>query len=170
MREDLLAAQGERKDLQVKVDEVRKDFTELRDRERKAEEAAQELEAQNGTLQRNYVRLERDFKDRSTELSEKNLILTNIREHYKIDPQQATVPPIRGLVRKSDSDTGILVLNVGSENQVQLNYEFKVVRGDKFIGSVRVKDLYPTWCGAVVVREMLKEPIQPGDQVVTVLN
>lgn len=169
MRQDLLAARSESKDYLAKADAVRDRFAELSDQERRAVEAAAELQAQNESLQRSLAELDRSSAKREDELKQKDLILARLRDQG-VSVADTSVPPIRGTVMAVDPESGVVVLNVGKSSSVQVGYEFTVVRGDRYVGRVRVREVDPGWCGATLVEKMQKDKIKVGDQAVTVLD
>ena len=83
---------------------------------------------------------------------------------------QFPAEPIRATVRAVNSQRGLAVLNVGSENDppVQKGYRFLIHRGREFIAAVEVVNVDKDMCAAEVVPPTEEGAIiQVGDQAVT---
>ena len=63
-------------------------------------------------------------------------------------------------------EIGCVVINLGSKQGVKVGMPFKVTRGDKLIGTVRVVDARQGFAGTVIQNlASEKEPIRLGDTV-----
>jgi len=74
---------------------------------------------------------------------------------------------IRGRVTGVRESAGLVVINVGSQDEVQSGYPFIVYRGAEFIAKIVVDKVYPEMSVANI--EISKSPIQVGDTVTTKL-
>lgn len=170
MRQELLAAHNERQRAQQEAHKAlsERDMAQ-RDRAQALSMAA-DMEAQWETLQRDQRKMQQDYEALARELDQKNLVLTKLKDQYGEIDVDAAVPRIRGTVMVVDEKSGVVVLNVGANNQVRVGYQFSVVRDDKYVGRVQVTDVNPDWAGAVLVPGMQKMAIKAGDQVSTVIE
>ncbi len=128
-----------------------------------------DLEAQMEGLQRDAVDLERKYQQASTDLRQREQMLARLKQQG-YDIEGGALPRITGTVMAVDEASGVVVLNVGSNNQVKVGHQFSVIRDDKFMGKIQVTDVNPAWAGAVLVRGMQKGTIKIGDQVATVIE
>lgn len=78
------------------------------------------------------------------------------------------LPDIKGKVIGVDATTNIVVINVGSKQQVRKNYDFTLFRGDKFVAVVNVFDVQDELCAARVITR--NTAIQQGDNAWTRLQ
>ncbi len=96
------------------------------------------------------------------ELSKRNI------EARKVIKGLIALPDIKGKVIGVDSTTNIVVINVGSKQQVRKNYDFTLFRDDKFVAVVNVFDVQEELCAARVVTR--NTAIQQGDNAWTRLQ
>ena len=96
------------------------------------------------------------------ELSKRNI------EARKVISGLIALPDIKGKVIGVDATTNIVVINVGSKQQVRKNYDFTLFRGDKFVAVVNVFDVQEELCAARVVTR--NTTIQQGDNAWTRLQ
>lgn len=75
-------------------------------------------------------------------------------------------PPVNAKVLQVEEAVGIVILNVG-KGKVKPGMEFILSRGDKYIGKVRVRNIYDDMCSALMIRELMKEPVQIADTAQT---
>ena len=79
-------------------------------------------------------------------------------------------PPIDALVEEVDSNLNLVVLSVGSEDEVKEGVEFTIYREDKFVGKVRVSKVYENLAGARVLFTAEGSDIRQGDRATTRIN
>jgi hypothetical protein len=72
---------------------------------------------------------------------------------------------ISGTVLSVDPDDGLVVLDKGLDDGVEVGFTFSVYRGALFKGKVRVDRVEPHRCFARVFPE--KSPMAPGDRAAT---
>jgi chromosome segregation ATPase len=107
---------------------------------------------------------------RAAELMEQNLqlnvTLENLRERYDIGEitlAAAPVEPVRGRIVRTVSDAGLVVLSVGTDDNVQQGMEFMVSRGTDYVGKVRVRTTERDMATAVVLPDVTQGEIIVGD-------
>ena len=107
---------------------------------------------------------------RAAELMEQNLqlkvTLENLRERYDIGEitlAAAPVDPVRGRIVRTVSDAGLVVLSVGTDDNVQQGMEFMVSRGTDYVGKVRVRTTERDMATAVVLPDVTQGEIMVGD-------
>ena len=79
-------------------------------------------------------------------------------------------PPIDALVVELDSNLNLVVLSVGSQDEVKEGVEFTIYREDKFVGKVRVSKVYANLAGARVLFTAEGSDIRQGDRATTRIN
>ncbi len=105
---------------------------------------------------------------------EQDVLLDKARERG-FDPRMVltgdiNVPAVAGRVLQVEEAVGIAILSVGKKNKVRPGMEFVISRGDKYIGKVRVRNIYEDMCSAVILQDLTKEPIQVNDLAQTINN
>ena len=79
-------------------------------------------------------------------------------------------PPIDALVEEVDTNLSLVVLSVGSQDEVKEGAEFTIYREDKFVGKVRVNKVYENLAGARVLFTAEGADIKQGDRATTRIN
>jgi hypothetical protein len=80
-------------------------------------------------------------------------------------------PVIKGVVRKADNNSGLVMLSVGSDDGVKKGMTFEVVRlPQKYIGRVEVYELDDEVSYCRIMPAMTEDPIEEGDYVATRLQ
>jgi len=74
---------------------------------------------------------------------------------------------VPGKVLQVEEAVNIVILNVGEKDEVKPGMEFVISRGDKYVGKVRVRNIYRDMCSATILPEMTKEALQVGDTAQT---
>jgi myosin heavy subunit len=75
--------------------------------------------------------------------------------------------PITASVLEVDEATGIVILNVGTKDEVKPGTEFVISRGEKYIGKVRVRNIFNDMSSAINLPEVQKAPIEIADTAQT---
>lgn len=96
------------------------------------------------------------------ELSKRNI------EAQQVIAGLQKLPDIRGKVLQVDSDQNLVVLNVGRNQGVRKNFEFKLWRDDQFLATVYVDDVQDNMSAARIVTQV--QPVQRGDNAWTRLG
>ena len=101
-----------------------------------------ELETTRTQLSNEVTDLKVALEDKRKKLDEAEAIFAELWERG-IEPRTVIgshriIPDIQAKITGVDLDTGLVVLNAGSEAGVRKNFDFTVYRGDKYIATVRV--------------------------------
>ena len=148
------------------------------------------LKAENNTLytklsasETRSNQLEKENADLSTSLKTATAELTKAQETLKLNDavfaelsrrnvawrelitQWATLPDIKAKVVNVDTESNIVLLNVGEKQGVKKNYEFTIFRDGAFVAKINVFDVQENLCAAHVV--VPKLAIQRGDNAWT---
>lgn len=167
---DVRAAHEERKNALADRDQARAERDQAVAIQKADSAQAADLQSQLELLRLTHVDLDKRYQDVVRDLQKKDVILAKLKDQYGEIYVEGAQPRIRGTVMMVDEASGVVVMNVGSNNQVKVGYEFSVTRDDKFIGKIQVTDVNPDWAGAVLVRGMSKGTVKIGDQVATVIE
>jgi hypothetical protein len=146
---------GENQNLLAELTAERTRAAELADAKSVLESRNDELKAE---LAQARERIELD-EEVFAELQRRNI------EAYRVIQQFKTYPDIEGRVVTVDPETNLVVLSVGSKDQVRKNFEFTVYRDDDFVATVNVFDVREDKCAARIVAR--KQPVQVGDFAAT---
>jgi len=81
------------------------------------------------------------------------------------------VPHIEAAVLRAsfDSEPGLVMLNVGSNNDVKRGYTFQIFRGGTYKGEVRVENVQADFCSAVITGMNPGTTMAQGDRATTLL-
>ena len=74
---------------------------------------------------------------------------------------------IEGFVAGVDEKLGLVILSVGSDDDVEVGFEFTVYRRDKFIALVMVENVQEDMSGARVIHLDKGAKVRAGDSVTT---
>jgi len=118
-----------------------------------------------------------DARDRITSLEKEVAGLQDTQEQLALQIEYAksagfefdkivAPPAINGFVKAVDNATGIVILSVGADDSVKKGFRFYVYRGDVYLGSVIVDEVYADLCAASAREDLLGE-VKPNDQVTT---
>lgn len=73
---------------------------------------------------------------------------------------------VDAMVVEVKNDLSLIIANIGKKQGVQLGMSFKVLRSQKYLGTVRVVNVRERICGAVIQNLIsIKMPIQQGDHL-----
>ncbi len=170
IRNDIQAAHEERKLAVKDRDEARAARDEAVTVQKEDSARAIDLEGQWQRLQGDHVALQKKYEEAANDLAKKDVVLAKLKEQHGELYVEGAQPRIRGTVMMVDETSGVVVMNIGANNQVKVGYEFSVTRDEKYIGKIQVTDVNPDWAGAVMVRGMSKGTVKIGDQVATVIE
>jgi hypothetical protein len=175
----LIKAQKEKNDLQAKLRENETEIVQLLKRieetERKSAVWANPSTASTADLQ---AQLEDTRKQLDAAEREKALLFDKIRAFQERPTQLETEkkrrlpaggdPGIRGKVLAVNQAYNFVVLNLGGRQGVEPNSEMLVLRGDAYIGKIRISSVEPaTAIGDIITSSLARGvQVQPGDTVI----
>lgn len=131
--------------------------------QRDAEEALAAANTQIGDLLASNVSLEDSVSSLNTRL----MVLAEVT-NTNLDDIMAQ-PQIEGAVLdvRYDLSPGLVMLNVGSDNEVQRGFTFEIFRGSTYKGKVRVENVQGKFCSAVIIDAKAGTTIAQGDRAAT---
>ena len=83
-------------------------------------------------------------------------------------PNEPVATTITGEVIETQTDRQRVILNVGSENNVQLGDAFTVLRDGEYVGWVKVSEVFAKTSSAFIISRLTVDEIQQGDHVTAV--
>lgn len=190
-RSDLSEAQANTQRLTNSVDAIQENNRQLQgDKDRavearheaegakeSAEEAQQEAESNLVDAQGEIESLNNMVADKETEIvalnstiSELNTQLATVVELTGVSFDQITAQPaIDATVVRAvhDISPGLVALNRGSEAGVKVGYTFEIYNGGQYKGQVRVENVRPNMCTALVTTAVSGTTIGQGDSAAT---
>jgi hypothetical protein len=107
------------------------------------------------------------LEDQVSTLNTRLLVLADVTgtniEDIMVQPQ------IEGAVLdvRYDLSPGLVMLNVGSDNDVQRGFTFEIYRGSTYKGKVRVENVQGKYCSAVIIDAKAGTTIAQGDRAAT---
>ncbi len=130
---------------------------------RDAEEAAQTAQAQIADLERELTSMRNQVSQLETRLQ----VLVNVTgvsyEDIQAQPQiDAAVLDVR-----LDLSPGLVMLNVGSNQDVKRGYTFEIYKGSRYKGQVRVENVQGDVSSALITRTVDGVQISQGDRAAT---
>ncbi|BBM88217.1 YfbK domain-containing protein [Candidatus Uabimicrobium amorphum] len=87
------------------------------------------------------------------------------KQGVRLDLLQAREKPLNGVVTAISKSLPLIMLSVGSDNDVRKGDQFTIFRDNKYIGEAVVEEVYKEACAARILQR--KESIQKGDSVTT---
>lgn len=142
------------------------------DAEEKEKQARDNLIRVEGELQRAQDQIE-SLEMRITDLDREKEQVTNVLEHAK---QQGfdiasimAVPAINAFIEEVNNEIGFVILSVGGDDQVQKGYPFHVYRGDRYLGEVRVDEVFPDHASALILKQVDGAQFRINDKATTLL-
>lgn len=140
-----------------------------------AEQARRDAENAQRGLERQIVDLEVETTQLGSEVSRLETRLQVLVEVTGVNYDTIlTQPKIDGAVLAVNQELGLVMLNVGSEysadgeaRPVRRGYTFDVWSGSRYKGRVRVENVQPMMCSAVILRTVDEQTIQQGDRAGT---
>jgi len=142
-----------------------------------AEEAQQEAESNLVDAQSDIEGLNNAISDRDTEIVALNRTISDLEtqlatvvELTGVSFDQITAQPsIDATVVRAvhDISPGLVALNQGSEKGVKVGYTFEIYNGGQYKGQVRVENVRPNMCTALITTAVTGTQIGQGDSAAT---
>ena len=121
-----------------------------------AEQAERDAVAARQEAERSIAELEMTKTDLLAQVEKLDTHLAVIQEATDVSIDDILAPKkVDGAVLAVDAGTGLVMLNVGSEDGVKRGYSFDVWSGNQYKGQVQVMNVQPGMCSA-----MLKSPVE----------
>ena len=116
--------------------------------------------ADKGELEKRLVAMGEDIEN-------KNLHLAAYIEKFGEMVGFKVPPPITAKVTNVSDDFNIVLLSVGSDDNVKVGFEFTVYRGSEYVGKVIVNKVEKDYCAGYSKKELQRMPIMAGDDAKT---
>ncbi len=134
--------------------------------------ARRDADEARGNAETKIADLEAEKTALTEKVSELETRLAIVVETTGIKPENiGTQPQIQASVLQvrydKDGGSGLVMLNVGKEQNVKRGYTFDIYRGATYKGQVRVEDVQDAICSAVIIREKEGTKIAQGDSAST---
>ncbi len=167
LQTNLTRAQNKNTQLQTDIDRMRKERdTSIMAREF-AETQAIETMADLKEAEAELMQISKRNHELVNRTLEQDILLNKAREQG-FNPRMIVegaleVPPIAGRILQVEEAVGIVILSVGKKDKTRTGMEFVISRGDKYVGKVRVRNVYEEMSSAVILQDLTREPIQVND-------
>jgi hypothetical protein len=102
----------------------------------------------------------------------RDLIASYVEKFGPPEKGETSGPPISGRVAAVQTETGFVTVDKGSQNGVKIGVKFWIFREkeNKLVGRVRVVSVQENLCGAEIMPEYQRAPIQVNDSAATNLE
>lgn len=165
---DIQRVRQQNRELQAERQAAMQARQEAEDRAALALSSYHEVESVNTSLRAENDELTRRLSDVQNSYNEARLILDDMRARgLDVGTDLVAVPTIRGKVMEVDLEHGIVILDVGAHDLVQNGYEFKVYRGEEFLGRVRVTNVFDDAAACDLIEPATGAAIRKGDDATT---
>lgn len=126
----------------------RENATRAKNEKAELEVSLNQLNAQYSSAQRDLKHVEQDLAVMNTRWEGliKKGYMPGLGEDY-----EASQPSIAAQVLAVRSDVGLVMLSVGTKNDVKPGFRFIISRGSDYIGKVQVETVYPDMCSAKIM-------------------
>lgn len=160
------------KSLRSDIDELQANLDENNRRRNVAETQVGRLETITTNLNSDIRDLSREFSEVQTRQRQKSLLIAMAEERgVSFATLVAGQPPklVRGRVSavKTDMDPPLVVIDVGSDDGVEIGYPLSVFRGRLFVGKLIVERVESGVAACRVHFAAEGQSIQPGDSITT---
>jgi chromosome segregation ATPase len=181
LRADLDKFADSQKDLQAKIAENLKSIDSQRDELSKSEAARKEGDAKvkaqadeiarlaqaNETAEKTAAAAAADSKVLREQLDEKVTLL----DRYKKEKGQltggVTMHAVSGVVQACNNNVDIYIISVGSNDKVEVGYEFTVYRGSEYVSTIVIDKVFPNYASGTTKPGTKKRDVMAGDECTT---
>lgn len=158
--------------LRKDIDRLQEDLNENGRREGVAEQQVARLKTLTLNLETDVEDLRKEYTVVSRSLRKKTLLIAMAEERGVNFASLLGGPParlVRGRVSavKTDLSPALVVIDVGSDDQVEIGYPMSVYRGNVFVGKIIVERVESAASACRVEFAAEGQSIQPGDEVTT---
>lgn len=101
------------------------------------------------------------------EINTKDLMIAAYKDKFGPLEGVLAMPPITAKVTNVSEDYNIILLSVGSDDNVKPGYEFTIFRGDEYVGKVVVNKVEKDFCAGYSKQEVQRKQIMAGDDAKT---
>lgn len=161
---------GQKDDATQRASEAERERDDAVEAQQTAELAQRDAEEAAAGLQQTIADMQVQMTDLQGEYSSLETQLQMLIEVTGVSPQLLRDQPLiegRVLEARHDLAPGLVMLNIGSAENVKRGYTFEVYAGGVYKGQVRVVDVQESICSAVVVNAVSGTTMGQGDAVAT---
>ena len=129
-----------------------------------AEQGQRDAEGVQQDLERNIADLEMEKTSLGDQVSTLETHLAVLSDHTGVSIGEImSLPQVDGAVLAVDASVGLVMLNVGSANDVKRGFVFDVWAGNIYKGQVKVQNVQEGMCSATIENPVAGTSIQQGD-------
>ena len=118
-------------------------------------------------LEANVAGIEKQMTAVAKELESSKVQLQAYKDKFGALSEWISVPALAAKVAAVDEKVNIVILSIGSDDNVKVGYEFTVYRGNKYVGKVVVEDVQKDHCSGYSKKDLQSGEIQVGDDART---
>ncbi len=175
--------QGELSKLTQAMDSMMKELSQARSDREKLNTQLSKLSTERDTLQQQLDETKKAQRTLEAKLSEFSRVPTVQLEKVMVSTSEQERPPMpipiqpigavtsaihtgsNGQVLVINRDYDFVVVDMGKNQGLSVGQQFKVVRGDEVIGTVKVEKVYDDLSAAAILSDTKADLIREGDQV-----
>lgn|GEM_PF-2480057 len=169
IKTELKNLRDENQRLATEKEQARKDKIAAEQAMRKAQDELAACQDDLNNYRNQVLGLKRDLKT-SMDLNKRYDDVFGEEGKRLAEATKGPQPKINGLVKQADNKAGIILISVGKGDGVGTGMTFEVVRGTRYVGEIRVTDVYDEEAVCRVVVAKTRIAIQEGDYVTTRLQ
>lgn len=134
-----------------------------KDNATRAANARAEMEIQYNQLSSQVAATNRQTRQLEQDLSIANHRLEEYIRVYGASTAGDSLPQpnLTAQVLAVRNDVGLVMISVGSKQEVKVGYQFTITRGPKYIGKVQIETVYPEMASAKIIPDLMAK----GEQV-----
>lgn len=157
-------------DLQDSNDDLRRQTGDAQDGERAAVSARRDAEDRVAALERQIAQKDDELADAMARAHEAELLVDLAKEAGFNPASMLGMPSIEGMVAQVDNDYGFVIIDKGSNDNVEMGFTFDIYRpgaNGGYLGQVKVDDVHADYCTATIVTLAPDRAIQRSDLATT---
>lgn len=133
-----------------------------------AEEEEAVVETELNNIKGDIAEKEKTIQKQGRELTELRQIIEAARKRgLNLKSLYSKEKPLDGFITAVSRKLPLVMISLGSDDQVKKGYQFTVYRGNNYVGTVTIEDVYKDASAARVVKDKTRLVIQKGDSVTT---
>lgn len=182
LNEKLAKLEAIYKEINEKIEEKDARISELEASRDKAKEQAEDFNRQKESAEEEKLVVETELNNIKGEIAEKEKLvqmqqkeLLEVRQiisaakkrGINLDTLYSKEKPLDGFITAVSSKLPLVMISLGSDDNIEKGYQFTVYRGSSYIGTVTVEDVYKDASAARIVKDKTRQRIQKGDSVTT---
>jgi myosin heavy subunit len=138
----------------------------------RAKESAQEeqlvVQTELNNIKGEIAEKEKIVQRQQRELLEaKQIISAAEKQGVRLDLLYTREKPVDGFITAVSKKLPLVMISLGSDDNIEKGYQFTVYRGNNYIGTVVIEDVYKDASAARIIKDKTRQKIQKGDSVTT---